>query len=51
MKGEELENPEGEEEKLPEGDAPQEEDPPQASGRGTGRGRGQSLGEEIRVAK
>lgn len=41
LKGEELEATEGEGGKLPEGDAPQEDDPPQISGKGVGRGRGQ----------
>uniref|UniRef100_A0A4W4GG39 GON-4-like protein n=1 Tax=Electrophorus electricus TaxID=8005 RepID=A0A4W4GG39_ELEEL len=40
MKGEELEPTEGEGGKLPEGEAPPEDDPPQTSGKGTGRGRG-----------
>ncbi|XP_072535573.1 GON-4-like protein isoform X2 [Salminus brasiliensis] len=40
MKGEELEPTEGDGGKLPEGDAPQEDDPPQTSGKGAGRGRG-----------
>ncbi|XP_060777852.1 GON-4-like protein isoform X2 [Neoarius graeffei] len=40
LKGEELEPTEGEGGKLPEGDAPQEDDPPQNSGKGAGRGRG-----------
>ncbi|KAI4893265.1 hypothetical protein NFI96_019664 [Prochilodus magdalenae] len=40
MKGEELEPTEGEGGKLPEGDTPQEDDPPQTSGKGAGRGRG-----------
>lgn len=40
IKGEELEPTEGEGGKLPEGDAPQEDDPPQISGKGAGRGRG-----------
>uniref|UniRef100_A0A3B4DEF4 GON-4-like protein n=1 Tax=Pygocentrus nattereri TaxID=42514 RepID=A0A3B4DEF4_PYGNA len=38
MKGEELEPTEGG--KLPEGDVPQGDDPPQTSGKGAGRGRG-----------
>ncbi|XP_034161304.2 GON-4-like protein isoform X2 [Pangasianodon hypophthalmus] len=40
LKGEELEPTEGEGGKLPEGDAPQEDDPPQNSVKGAGRGRG-----------
>lgn len=40
LKGEELEPTEGEGGKLPEEDAPQEDDPPQNSGKGAGRGRG-----------
>lgn len=40
MKGDDMEAGEGEGEKLPEGDAPPGDDPPQASGRGGGRGRG-----------
>ncbi|XP_066539009.1 GON-4-like protein isoform X2 [Hoplias malabaricus] len=40
IKGEELEPTEGEGGKLPEGDTPQEDDPPQTSGKGAGRGRG-----------
>ncbi|XP_012678292.2 GON-4-like protein [Clupea harengus] len=41
VKGEEMELGDGGASKLPEGDAPQEEDgPPQASGKGAGRGRG-----------
>ncbi|KAK3551157.1 hypothetical protein QTP70_013892 [Hemibagrus guttatus] len=42
IKGEELEPTEGEGGKLPEGDAPQEDDPPQISGKGAGRGRGRA---------
>ena len=43
VKGEEMELGDGGASKLPEGDAPQEEDgPPQASGKGAGRGRGKS---------
>lgn len=41
MKGEELEPTEGEGGKQPEGDTPQEDDPPQTIGKGAGRGRGQ----------
>lgn len=43
VKGEEMELGDGGASKLPEGDIPQEEDePPQASGKGAGRGRGES---------
>lgn len=41
IKGDEMEAGEGEGGKLPEGDAPLGDDPPQISGRGGGRGRGQ----------
>lgn len=41
IKGDEMEAGEGEGEKLPEGDAPLGDDPPQITGRGGGRGRGQ----------
>ncbi|XP_060726280.1 GON-4-like protein isoform X4 [Tachysurus vachellii] len=42
IKGEDLEPTEGDGGKLPEGDAPQEDDPPQISGKGAGRGRGRA---------